>query len=62
MTTKEAFETLLDSPDLHIKLKVGQSTVRTWRTRLNANKMSLDKMEELLKKTGAKKEPENWKL
>lgn len=62
MTTKEAFEKLLDSVNLHIKLKVGQSTIRTWRNRLNANKMSLDKMEELLKKAGAKKEPENWKL
>lgn len=62
MTTKEAFEMLLDSIDLHLKLKVGQSTIRTWRTRLNANKMSLDKMEELLKKAGASKQPEKWKL
>lgn len=62
MTTKEAFEKLLDDSNTAIKLKVLQSTVRTWRARLNANKMSLDKMEELLLKSGATKKPEIWKL
>ena len=62
MTTKEAFIKLLDSSVINVKLDVGISTIRTWKTRLKANKMSLDKMEEMLLKSGAKKIPEHWKL
>lgn len=62
MTTKEAFEKLLESPELITKLKSNLSTIRTWRQRFKAGKLPVEKMEQILLKAGATKKPEVWTL
>lgn len=62
MTTSEAFEKLINDPELIAKLDAEQGTVRQWRKRFNEGKLPLEKQEELLKKVGGKKIPEQWKF
>lgn len=67
MTTKEAFNKLLtqlkkvkDNPVFE-KLGYPPQTVRSWKWRKRDGKITLDKMEEILKKAGWKKTPESWR-
>ena len=53
--TKEAFTEMLNERGVYKKLGVERSTVANWKTYLRkGEKLSLDKMEEMLKKYGAK--------
>jgi hypothetical protein len=62
METKKAFKKLLNTPELIDKLKMNPTTVRVWKMRYNQKKLSLEKMEFILKRAGFKKIPEQWDL
>lgn len=62
MTTQQAFEELINNPELTKRLDAELGTIRQWRKRFNEGKLPLEKQEELLKKVGAKKIPEHWKF
>ncbi len=62
--TKEAFARILEEKNLFLKLGVDRSTVSTYKMYLREEKsISLDKMEEMLLKYGAKVvEEKKWDL
>ena len=52
--TRQAFEALINERGIHKKLGVGRSTVSMWKMYLMINRhITLDKMEEMLIKSGA---------
>ncbi len=52
--TKEAFQTLIGQRGIYKKLGVERSTVANWKTYLTQDKISNEKMEEMLHKAGWK--------
>lgn len=63
MTTKEAFQYILDNPELVEKLGLNQSTARSLRRRFKHGKVTIDKMEELIAAAGGVvKQEKQWKL
>lgn len=62
METKTAFKKLINTPTLMDKLKVNPTTARVWKMRYKQKKLSLEKMELILKRAGFQKIPEQWGL
>lgn len=60
MTTREAFEKLMTIRGVHHDLGIENKTWMTIRYNYRRNKVSLEKMEELLTAAGFKKIPEKW--
>jgi predicted RNase H-like HicB family nuclease len=52
--TKEAFQSLISQRGIYKKLGVDRSTVANWKTYLTEDKISNEKMEEMLNKAGWK--------
>jgi hypothetical protein len=52
--TREAFSTILEEKNVYLRLGVDRATVSTYKKYLREGKsISIDKMEEMLKKYGA---------
>ncbi len=60
MTTKQAFEKLIYNLEMLQDANIPESTYRSWRKRFIEKRMTLDLMESILLKAGAKKTPEHW--
>lgn len=60
MVTRAAFEKLIADTDSYKKMNVPDWKVRDLRRKFKENNITLDKMEELLLKSGWKKKPEKW--
>lgn len=52
LTTKQAFEQVIQDNKLMKKLGINYNTVKTWRLRLQDGHMTIDKMEEIITKAG----------
>lgn len=63
MTTKEAFQYILDNKEILDRLQINQSTVRTLRKRFKEGNLTIDKLEEIIEAAGGKvKQEKEWKL
>ncbi len=62
MTTKEAFKQLTSIRGWYKLCSIEASTARSFKSHFKGGKVSIEKMEELLKKAGRKKKPEFWSI
>lgn len=61
MTTYEAFEQIIEDRDKLKKIGLNKSTVRSLRKRYYENKLTIDKIEEILILAGARvKQEKQW--
>lgn len=52
MTTKQAFEELINERAWYANLGLGDSTARSYAKRFRENKLPIEKIEEILEKAG----------
>lgn len=62
MTTKEAFETLIQQRGWYRLCNVKPNTARSIKYQYKKNKVSIEAMEKMIQAAGGKKVPENWSI